>query len=175
MQNLKEQLLTAFEENRKKKVQSKFDETRKWIQSRGLIDNYEPPTLPHAPSEIAVSSIFRDTIKLTYPFDPDIMREVTEALEDQGLKESWRRADPSEKEHIIQFTDMNIPKEIVDEIGYIDINLYYDIEHPDSTCVRKKIGEHEETKTVEVWEVTCKDGAEENIFTTETSKEKVNA
>lgn len=175
-QEMKEQLLESFEENRKDQVQSKIREARKWIRSKGLWDNYEFPDLPHIPDEIKVSRIFRDTIKLIYPRDPDIMKEVQEALEAQGLKESWRRADPEDAEWIIQFTQYeDVPDRIIDEVGYVDFNLVYDIEHPDSTCVRTKIGEGEETKRVEYWEVTCKDGAKEDVFMTKTTKEKVDA
>ena len=136
----------------KKALQESLDERIAMFDKvKGEIETIELPEFPVDPR--ACVDIWRD-IDLTFPYDPEIIKEVRAVMKSAG----WYQTDLLQTCQMIKYSKDNISLEINFSVG-----------HKNSTCVKTKIGEKKQT--VSIYEVTCKEGGEEKTFTHEETQE----
>ena len=137
----------------KKALQESLDERIAMFDKvKKEIETIELPEFPVDPR--ACVDIWRD-IDLTFPYDPQIIKEVLVVMKNAD----WYVSDLVQICQMISCSKDNIS---------IDIN--FSIGHKDSTCVKTKIGEKKQI--VSIYEVTCKEGGEEKTFVHEEAKEE---
>lgn len=140
-------------DNIKKDLYKIFDErTARWNKVREQIDSLDLPQFPVDPK--ASVDIFRD-LDLVFPYSPEIIVKVRELMK----LDEWSEHDMMQDHQICKYYKNGAC-----------VNIRFSINHEDSTCVKTKIGEREQT--VSIYEVTCKEGGEENVFIHKETEEK---
>lgn len=121
---------------------------------REKIDNLNLPTFPINPK--ADVDLFRD-LNLVFPYDPQIIKEIREIMKSND----WYEIDMIDSSQSCSYYN-----------GNNNIDIKFSVQHEESTCVQTKIGEKQ--NTIGIYEITCKDGAEEKTFIQEKVEEKTN-
>jgi len=126
-------------------LRKSLDEKIQRVESkREKIDKLYLPEFSVMPQ--ATLDVFND-MDLYFPYDPIIIKEVREAME----ADEWFEHDMLQDSQLICYHKNGI-----------SIDARFSINHEDSTCVKTKIGEKEQT--VSIYEISCKEGAEEKTF-----------
>ncbi len=139
--------------NIKKALNETLDEKiARWEAVRERIDPLELPQFSIDPE--ARVDIFR-CIELRFPYDPEIIDEIRETM----ISDGWNEYDLMQDHQVCKYSK-----------GDLRVEIVFSINHEDSTCVKTKIGEREQI--VSIYEISCKEGAEEKTFIHKEIEEK---
>ena len=155
--------LREWRKNRARRAVKAF-----WNNFRDVfIPDFELPDFPKKHTRLSDLDLH-----FHYPFDPELIETMTGMMEEDGwklgfkndMKDNWgSHFRTFEKTFKFKFPRYSMDGKFT-RTPKIEVDLWWDTDHKESTCKRTKIGER--VVTEEVYEISCKEGNKETTWRT---------